>query len=322
MKIFSHVINFLRFRESQAHITDEHFNKADKTEQRIEVLYSENQAKEEHLAELDRNRRAMEALIADKENKSEELKARLLELKRSQERVSDRLEQVKQEQSRLKAAFEASTTAKLTAQQESEKLRPYTTLSPAVLENQLKDLTSALAHDKAQTENLDRRARALQTSSDAFSTVNADVEACTSLLRDLQRDLSAEEETRSAASKTTDALNERTNTVLDMQRRERQLQKQLENVLAKTDKVRIKDEQRKEADGKRMKEMINITDELRRDRTDTSREMERRKARIEQTEKKMADLRENIEAEVNAAQAEYTKMESHIKLYIKVSITL
>jgi len=38
--------------------------------------------------------------------------------------------------------------------------------------------------------------------------------------------------------------------------------------------------------------------------------------RIEQTEKKMADLKENIENEVHNAHDEYLKLESHIKLYI------
>lgn len=33
-------------------------------------------------------------------------------------------------------------------------------------------------------------------------------------------------------------------------------------------------------------------------------------------EKKMADLKENIDAEVQSAKEEYLKMESHIKLYI------
>lgn len=44
--------------------------------------------------------------------------------------------------------------------------------------------------------------------------------------------------------------------------------------------------------------------------------MERRRVRIEQTEKKMAELKDNIENEVHAAHDEYLKMESHIKLYI------
>ena len=44
--------------------------------------------------------------------------------------------------------------------------------------------------------------------------------------------------------------------------------------------------------------------------------MEKRRVRIEQTEKKMAELKDNIENEVHSAHAEYLKMESHIKLYI------
>jgi kinetochore protein Nuf2 len=52
------------------------------------------------------------------------------------------------------------------------------------------------------------------------------------------------------------------------------------------------------------------------ERGEKGREMERRRVRIEQTEKKMAELKDNIENEVHAAHDEYLKMESHIKLYI------
>jgi len=38
--------------------------------------------------------------------------------------------------------------------------------------------------------------------------------------------------------------------------------------------------------------------------------------RIEQTEKKMADLKENVEREIGAAREEYLCMEAHVRLYV------
>jgi len=65
-----------------------------------------------------------------------------------------------------------------------------------------------------------------------------------------------------------------------------------------------------------MEELRNIQKQLREERAEKQRDMEMRKIRIEQTEKKMADLKESIENEVHRAHDEYLKMESHIKLYI------
>ncbi|KAK5239031.1 kinetochore-associated Ndc80 complex subunit nuf2 [Exophiala xenobiotica] len=65
-----------------------------------------------------------------------------------------------------------------------------------------------------------------------------------------------------------------------------------------------------------MDELRENQRQLRDERADKGREMERRRVRIEQTEKKMADLKDNIDNEVHSAHEEYLKLESHIKLYI------
>lgn len=266
---------------------DAHFNKSEKTKQRIEQLYSDNQTKEDQLSDLERNRKQAEAMIRDKEQRSNELKNRLYELKSSQERVSEKLERVREEQSRLKAGLEEKTTQTMTMRQETHKLRPYTEQSPAELEKQLTDLSKNLTNDKAQIETLERRSRALQASSDAFKTVTADVENNIALLHDLSRDLSAEEATLAAAAKNRDALSERSNNVRDVERQERQLYKQLETVQTRTDKLRKKADERRDAEAKKMTELKKINDELRRERGESQREMDRRRVRIEQTEKKV-----------------------------------
>jgi kinetochore protein Nuf2 len=65
-----------------------------------------------------------------------------------------------------------------------------------------------------------------------------------------------------------------------------------------------------------MDELRDVQKKLREERAEKQRDMERRRIRIEQTEKKMADLKENIENEIQSAHEEYLKLESHIKLYI------
>ena len=42
VKIFSYLINFVRFRESQTPMIDEHFNKTEKTKTRIDTLYADS----------------------------------------------------------------------------------------------------------------------------------------------------------------------------------------------------------------------------------------------------------------------------------------
>ncbi|RMZ72449.1 kinetochore nuf2 [Pyrenophora seminiperda CCB06] len=316
VKIFSYMINFIRFRESQTEIIDEHFNKAERTKLRIEQLYDDKQAKEIQLADLERNRAATQRLMLEKEKRNNELKTRLLELKRGQEAVAEKLERAKAEQDRLKKLLQQRVENKENVQREVIKLKPYTQQSPTALEESLRDLSDRLTGEKAQIDVMDRRARALQTSTDSFTVVATDVTSCTRLLTDVQADLAREEEELAKASRHRDALADRSNNVRDVERQERLLQKQLGNINARTDKLKTKGDEEAERARKRMEELRDTHSKLTEERGEKGREMERRRVRIEQTEKKMAELKDNIENEVHSAHDEYLKMESHIKLYI------
>ena len=225
--------------------------------------------------------------MREKEKKSEELKRRLLELKKAQERVGERLAEAKERQQSLKHMLEERTEQCMTVKQEAAKLKPYTTQSPQALEDRLRELNGNLTTDKNNIEALERRARALQTSTDTFSVVTADVGACTRLLTDVQSDLAKEEEEAGKAARHREALSERSNNVRDVEREERLLKKQLGNVQARTDKLRKGAEEKAQRAREKMEELKDVHRQLAEERGDKGREMERRRVRIEQTEKKV-----------------------------------
>jgi kinetochore protein Nuf2 len=270
----------------------------ERTKLRIENLLHDNQAKADHLADLERNRKATEIAMREKEKRNSELKQRLLDLKRSQERVAEKLEQVKAEQQRLKGILEDKTTQTMTVKQECAKLRPYTQQSSASLESALRDLNANLSNEKAQVEALDRRTRALQTSSDTFTVVASDVQGCTRLLTEVQTDLVKEEEELSKAQRHKEALSERSNNVRDVERQEKLLQRQLANVNARTDKLRNNADEKAEAARVRMEELKALHSRLKEERADKHREVERKRVKIEQTEKKVS--RESTVAACNS----------------------
>ncbi|KAI7230626.1 kinetochore protein nuf2 [Hortaea werneckii] len=316
VKIFSYIINFIRFRESQTSVIDEHYNSSERTKNMIEELYHENQEKEERLQEMQQNRKNVEQAIADKERRNQELKTRLLELKKAQERVTEKLERVKGEQGRFKNVLEERTTSVMNMRQEANKLRPYTEQSPAVLEQSLRDLSSSLNADRSEIDRLDRRSRALQTSCDTFNVLISDIGSLSRLLNDLQAELQKEEEEGRAAAKNREALTEASNSVREVERQERILRKQLEQWQSRTDKLRRDAETKANNARAKMESLRSVHKELTAERRERGEEVEKRRIRIEQVEKKMADLKENIEHEVQSAREEYMKMESHIRLYI------
>ncbi|KKF96213.1 putative kinetochore protein nuf-2 [Ceratocystis platani] len=316
VKIFSYVINFIRFRESQTNVIDEHFNRSQKIKSRIETLYIENQDKEALLDEMRINRQAMEVQVREKQMRNEELKKTLLELRRNQEKVAMHLEEAKVKKGELATELEAKTATKLMLKQDSAKLRPYASQSPSALQASLSDLGNTLSSDRSHIDALDRRARALQTSADSFTVVSADVASCIKMLDEIATELSKEEEENAKNSRQRDALSERGNNVREVERAEAMLQRQLQKWMERTEKLREQSTMKAMEAKEKMEELRALHKKLTEERTEKAKEMERRRVRIEQTEKKMLDLKENIENEVHAAYDEYLKMEAHIKLYM------
>ena len=290
VKIFSFVINFIRFRESQTGVIDEHYNSAEKTKNLIEELYRGNQEKGEQLEEMQQNRKNIEAAIQQKEKRNQELKTRLLELKKAQERVTEKLERVKSEQGRMKTMLEDKTTTVNNVRAEANKLRPYTEQSPAALEQSLRDLSSTLAADRAEIDRLDKRSRALQTSLDTFSILQADINSLTRLVSDLQSELGKEEDESRVALKNREALTEKSNAVRDVERQEKLLRKQLDQWQSRTEKLRVDAESKATRAKERMEALRKTHRELTAERRDRGDEVERRRVRIEQTEKKVSEV--------------------------------
>ncbi|MCJ1382276.1 kinetochore-associated Ndc80 complex subunit nuf2 [Xylographa soralifera] len=316
VRIFSYIINFVRFRETQTATIDEHFNKIETTKSRIDTLYIENQDMEARLDEMRRERKMMESQAKEKMKRNDELKAKLLELTKGQAKVAERMEKAKSEKERLTGILEEKTEKCIAIRQDSEKLRPYAQQSSTALQANLTELSESLARDKSLTEALEKRTRALQTSADTFGVVTNDVASCIKVLEEVSIELQKEDEENLDAAKQRDALSERGNNVREVERTEALLQRQLARWLERTETLRKGSNEKADGAKKRMEELRSVHKKLTEERGDKGREMERRRVRIEQTEKKMADLKENIETEIHDAHDEYLKMDSHIKLYI------
>ena len=287
VKIFSYLINFVRFRESQTSVIDEHYNKSESAKTRIETLYNENQDNESRLESMQHNRKAMEAQVREKSTRNEELKKRLLELRRNQEKVAARLDDAKQRKGDLTNMLEQKTQEKMTLKQESNKLRPYMLQSPSALQDNLTELREILNNDKAHIDALDRRARALQTSTDSFSVVSTDVASCIKILDEISSELGKEEEEMAKNARQRDALTEREDNARAVERTETMLRRQLAKWMERTERLREQSNQKAQEAKEKMHELRAVHKKLTEEHTDKGKEMEIRRVRIEQTEKKV-----------------------------------
>jgi len=286
-KILSYVINFVRFRESQTGVIDRHFEEGERTKLRVQQLYAEKEDMERRLLDLRAGAKETERRNAEKEAHYESLKTQLRELVRTKDALRLETEELETQKESLIGQFESRAVTLETVREDAAKLKPYTQQKPDALEASLRDLNARLAEDRQTIEGLDRRARALQTSSDSFSAAAADVQACMRLLTELAGDLQKEEEEGAKAARHRDALSDRVAGVEDVERQERLLQKQLESINARTEKLRRGAEDKSEQARQRMDALQEVHRNLVKERGEKAREVERRRVRIEQTEKKV-----------------------------------
>ena len=316
---------------------DEHFNKSERTKARIDTLFVENQDMEQQIDETRRNLKAMEPQVKEIVRRNERLKAELMDEFRNQERLTEELERKKAAKARSQSIFEDKMERLVRNRQEADKLRPYTLESPASLQTSLTELSENLIRDKAQIDTMEKRARALQTSSDTFTVVGNDVQACIKALGDVSAELQKEEDEESRASRNREAISEKGSNVREVEKTEQLLQRQLAKWNERIEALRKNAHEKGVVVQGRMEELRVVQKQLREERAENQQDMERRRVRIEQTEKKvsslslflcslakdynylsiqMADLKENIENEIHSAHDQYLKLDSHIKLYI------
>lgn len=94
------------------------------------------------------------------------------------------------------------------------------------------------------------------------------------------------------------------------------LQRQLQNATEKILRTRETGESKSSSAQNKMRELKEAYKALSKERSERDKDMEKKKIRIERIEKEMADLKEKLEDEVAAAHAEFSKMKSHIELYV------
>jgi kinetochore protein Nuf2 len=127
----------------------------------------------------------------------------------------------------------------------------------------------------------------LQTSGDSFTLLQTDIASLTRILSDLSVELQKEEEEGQKAGKNRDALAEQTNSVREVERKEKMLRKQLEQWQGRTEKLRT-DTEKKSANARlKMEDLRAVHRDLAAERRDRGDEVEKRRVRIEQTEKKV-----------------------------------
>ncbi|KAF8477156.1 Nuf2 family-domain-containing protein [Kalaharituber pfeilii] len=315
----SQIINFMRYRHDSARrrLIQEQLSRPDEARNKLHELVDENESLQDNInrteEQIERDKPQIELAKETNESLTQDLRS----MKKRQESLVNDFDKERNERKSMAAALQDREYLKVKLKQECDKIRPYIVDSPDKLQQVITDMNNTLITEKTLCDTLERKIRALQTSTESFIIIEADVSACIKVMEECESELVKVEEMSRKVSRHEEILKSRENENKDIERKEALLQRQLETLKEKIEKSRATAEQKREMAQKRMEELKGVYDELSRERQEKNKEMDKKKMRIEQIEKQMMDLKEAIEDEVHRTHNEMARMKAHIETYIR-----
>jgi len=285
----SRVINFMRFRgdEERSGFINEQVARLEEAKTRLEELFHENEHLQSEIVRVGEQVKQDGPAIKVAKEVNEALTSDLRAMKKQQEKVSNEHQYEKTDRLSLKSALTDRQYLVVKGKQECDKIRPYIVDSPERLQQIIVDMNATLWSEKNLSDTLERRIRALQTSMESFTILEADVTSCIKIMEECEGELVKVEEMARKVSKHEEILKSRENENKGVERQEALLTRQLVHLRERIDRVRAQAEGKREQAQRRMEELKGVYDELSRERGEKSKEMERKKMRIEQIEKKV-----------------------------------
>ncbi|KAA8904669.1 Nuf2 family-domain-containing protein [Sphaerosporella brunnea] len=314
--ILSNVINFLRYRCSKSDQTDELIMRSDQTREAIERLVEENEMLARRVEDLKAQRKREEPELDLAEKKNMELTEQLRSFKKTQTRVTDEVERLKEHKKGLVKTLQTQQYLIEASRRECAKLQPYIVDSADQLQQVITDLVKSLQKERENFDITERQVRALKTSKDSFHVVEQDVANCVKLMEDCQKELLRQEEANRKLQRHQETLHQKETEVKEIERKEERLRRTLANAEEKLNRARGHANNRREATKEEMEKLKKEYMQLSEERSKTNREIDKINSKIDIKQKEMAELKGNLDEEINLAKVEYDKLRAHIELYM------
>lgn len=163
--------------------------------------------------------------------------------------------------------------------------------SPEKLKLAISEMSSSLMSEKSSVSSLSVKQRDLQTRIDAMSVLEGDIQSCIKLMEECEAELARVEEQSRKVGRHREQLEGKQLEMKEVDVKEQQLLRQLANAEDKLGRVRRTAISKREAAQKKMQSIREEYNIMAQERATRMQEMDKKKASIELTEKKVHCLR-------------------------------
>ncbi|KAL7269753.1 kinetochore-associated Ndc80 complex subunit nuf2 [Rhizina undulata] len=317
IRIFSALINFTMYMQQKMDTAPDYLKTVEDQQQRIEQLTWENENLRSRLEEQ-KARRAGE--VVPKRKKMEKFNNDLIEklraLKDQESTLTNEFDKLKQEKKSVAQELSQNTYLLTVGRQECNKIRSYIVGSPEKYQSTLAELSTSLQTQKSVVDIAGRKVAALKTSAVSIDIVLEDVEACIKVMEECQADLKLEQETAKKMARQLEILAQKKTQVQELERREAQLTRQLQNGQEKVLRINQKAEEKRIMAQEKLNKLNATYHELNLQRDERTKEEESVRLQVDAIKRKIEYVKNEYEEEYNAAKAEMGRLTAHVNSYI------
>jgi kinetochore protein Nuf2 len=175
--------------------------------------------------------------------------------------------------------------------QDIVKTRARIVTSPEKLQLAISEMSNSLISEKSSVSSLSAQQRDLQTRIDAMSVLEQDILSCIKMMEECEAELNRVEEQSRKLARLREQLEGKTLEVKQVDVKEQQLLRQLTNAEDKLSRVKRTAISKREGAQKKMQGIREEYNIMAQERALRSQEMDKKKAMIELTEKKVLHMR-------------------------------
>jgi kinetochore protein Nuf2 len=171
--------------------------------------------------------------------------------------------------------------------QDIVKTRARIVTSPEKLKLAISEMSSSLMSEKSSVSSLSAKQRELQSRIDVMGVIEGDIQSCIKLMEECETELTKVDEQARKLARHREQLEGKQLEMKEVDVKEQQLLRQLANAEDKLSRVKRTAVSKREAAQKKMQSIRDEYNVMAQERAQRMQEMDKKKAMIEQTEKKV-----------------------------------
>lgn len=315
-RVLSTVVNYAKYREHKCSEWYMIVKQYEATTQKLNDEMARRTELTNKVQQLEQEAETIDEEMKELEERRTSAESELLRCRKKQTDYTDGHAEYKQRKAALTGAIQNNGFLIEETKQEIDRLRPYVIEDPETEHKVLQDLNSALAHTRDRLDKIERRSRELEISTTNLRAIRAEIDKCTRTITECQTEAQKEDEAMRKLSNSQDKHEQKRLLESGLDRDVELLERQLKTSQDKIERLGQTMERRKETAKGRMMKLNDEYSTLVAERDVADQDMKRERANIKHIEQAMAELAQQLEADIRTFESEAQKMNASVNGYL------